>query len=137
MDAQLRENFLRELMILHNRNHYHRQQEQSQQQQQQQLGKQKGLEEQREIVEQTQQRQQKEQQIQAVDQDYISNPVEVLFLSELTTGSKKISGRCLSADFVACDTNLTHILLNDLKTPIGTQPSALVRLNDVISIEYH
>lgn len=46
------------------------------------------------------------------------------------------TGRTLSALFVACDTNLTHLLLNDLKTPIGIQSSALVRLNDVIAIEY-
>ena len=64
-----------------------------------------------------------------------SHIVDVQLFSELT-GSEKISGRTLSASFVACDTNLTHILLNDLKTPIGTQPSALVRLNDVIAIEY-
>lgn len=46
------------------------------------------------------------------------------------------AGRTLSGSFVGCDTNLTHILLNDLKTPIGIQSSALVRLNDVIAITY-
>lgn len=45
-------------------------------------------------------------------------------------------GRTLSGIFVACDTNLTHILINDLRTPTGTQRSALLRLNDVISITY-
>lgn len=46
------------------------------------------------------------------------------------------TGRTVSGLFVACDTNLTHILLNDLKTPIGIQPNALLRLNDVITISY-
>jgi len=62
--------------------------------------------------------------------------VDILLLSEQSS-SQKVTGRSLSANFVACDTGLTHILLNDLKTPIGTQPSALVRLNDVIAITYH
>lgn len=57
--------------------------------------------------------------------------VDITLLDE--SGS---TGRTLSAQFVACDTNLTHILLNDLKTPIGLQPSALMRLNDVIAITY-
>lgn len=64
-----------------------------------------------------------------------SHSIDILLLSEQSS-SQKITGRSLSANFVACDTNLTHLLLNDLKTPIGTQPSALVRLNDVISITY-
>lgn len=51
-------------------------------------------------------------------------------------GDSGSTGRTLSGLFVACDTNLTHILLNDLKTPLGTQSSALVRLNDVIAITY-
>jgi len=46
------------------------------------------------------------------------------------------TGRTVSGSFIACDTNLTHVLLNDLKTPIGIQSSALLRLNDVIAISY-
>lgn len=61
----------------------------------------------------------------------IGRPVNVTFLSD--TG---LAGRTLSGLFVACDTNLTHIILNDLKTPIGLQSSALLRLNDVIAITY-
>lgn len=57
--------------------------------------------------------------------------VNVTFFSD--SGS---TGRTLSGSFVACDTNLTHILLNDLITPIGLQSSALLRLNDVIAITY-
>lgn len=57
--------------------------------------------------------------------------VNITFLAESGT-----TGRTLSGLFVACDTNLTHILLNDLKTPIGLQSSALLRLNDVIDITY-
>lgn len=51
-------------------------------------------------------------------------------------GDSGSTGRTLSGLFVACDTNLTHILINDLKTPICTQSSALLRLNDVIAITY-
>lgn len=58
-------------------------------------------------------------------------PIDITLVNE--SGS---TGRTLSASFVACDTNLTHILLNDLKTPIGIQSSALMRLNDVIAISY-
>ena len=56
-------------------------------------------------------------------------PIDITLLNE--SGS---TGRTLSGSLVACDTNLTHILLNDLKTPIGIQSSALMRLNDVIAI---
>lgn len=57
--------------------------------------------------------------------------VDVTLLTDSTS-----TGRTLSGLFVACDTNLSHILINDLKTPIGTQSSALLRRNDVIAITY-
>lgn len=46
------------------------------------------------------------------------------------------TGRTLAANFVACDTNFTHVLLKNLETPTGIQPNVLLRLNDVISISY-
>lgn len=62
----------------------------------------------------------------------LQKKVDITFLSD--SGSSV--GRTLSGLFAFCDTNLTHILINDLKTPIGTQSSALLRLNDVIAITY-
>lgn len=59
------------------------------------------------------------------------NLVNITLLSD--SGSV---GRTLSAKFIACDTSLTHVLLRDLRTPTGIQSSALLRLNDVISITY-
>lgn len=44
------------------------------------------------------------------------------------------TGRTLTGTFVACDTNLSHILVNDLITPVGSQSCALLRLNDVVAI---
>lgn len=58
--------------------------------------------------------------------------VDITFLSD--SGSS--TGHILSGSFVACDTKLTHLILNGLNTPIGMQSSALVRINDVISITY-
>lgn len=72
-----------------------------------------------------------QQQEQQLKQEQPHREVKLLLFDE--SGS---TGRTLSGLFVACDTNLTHILLNDLKTPIGLQSSALVRLNDVIAIAY-
>ena len=66
-----------------------------------------------------------------IDDHHNHKQVNITLLAE--SGS---TGRSLSGFFVACDSNLTHILLNDLKTPIGIQSSALVRLNDVIAITY-
>lgn len=103
----MREHFLRELLIL-------QEEEQEQDRKQEQEEKQK-------------QQQQQQQQPDKVDK----RRVDVTFLAESGT-----TGRTLSGLFVACDTNLTHILLNDLKTPIGTQSSALLRHNDVIAITY-
>lgn len=57
--------------------------------------------------------------------------VDITLLTDLG-----LAGRTLSGLFVACDTNLTHTLLDGLKTPIGIQSNALLRFNDVISIEY-
>lgn len=45
-------------------------------------------------------------------------------------------GRTLCGLFIACDTNFTHILVNELKTPVGFLSGALLRLNDVIAISY-
>jgi hypothetical protein len=78
-----------------------------------------------------QQQQQQQHRQQQQQQDLQQCQVDLLLFDE--SGS---TGRTLSGLSVACDTNLTHILLNDLKTPIGIQPSALVRLNDVIAITY-
>lgn len=57
--------------------------------------------------------------------------VELLLLGDLGK-----TGCTLTGSLIACDTNLTHILLNDLQTPIGFQSNALVRLNDVLAISY-
>lgn len=107
MDARLRESFLRELMILQSAS----------------INQQPNREEESTSVETEEQRQQSVHK---------HREVELLLFDE--SGS---TGRTLSGLFVACDTNLTHILLDDLKTPIGLQTSALVRLNDVIAITYH
>lgn len=66
------------------------------------------------------------------DQSLPHQKVEVTFLSD----SGLSTGHTLSGSFVACDTKLTHIIVNDLITPIEKQSSALLRLNDVISITY-
>lgn len=91
MAAQLRESFLRELMILQS------------------------------------------QPTTSIDKDDKNESlVDILLLSELSQ-----TGRQVSANFIACDTNLTHVLVKNLNTPIGTQPSALIRLKDVIAISYN
>lgn len=59
--------------------------------------------------------------------------VNVTFFSDSGTAT----GRTLSGSFVACDKNLTHIIVNDLITPVGTRSSALIRLSDVIAISYY
>lgn len=66
-----------------------------------------------------------------LESEPVGRQVNVTLLADSSS-----TGRTLSGLFVACDTNLTHILLNDLKTPIGSQSSALLRLNDVIAISY-
>lgn len=71
------------------------------------------------------------EQEEQLSEEQTYRPIDITILDE--SGA---TGRTLAASFVACDTNLTHILLNDLKTPIGLQTSALMRLNDVIAITY-
>jgi hypothetical protein len=110
MDARLRESFLRELMIL----------------QSAPIDQQPNKE--KESVGTGQQEQQQQEVQQSLHKH---REVDLLLFDE-----SGLTGRTLSGLFVACDTNLTHVLLNDLKTPIGLQASALVRLNDVIAITY-
>lgn len=59
--------------------------------------------------------------------------IEINLLSDSNTNS---NGQIISASFVACDTRFKNIILSDLNTPIGMQSSALLRLDDVVSITY-
>lgn len=160
MDAQMREYFLRELMILQNNNNITEEQEQQEQQEQQQQQDKEvesniniGGDQDNEIKSTTTtNKNKKKREVKQLDNHqqlhYCQNRnkrdldktkedklgrtlVNVTFFSDSGT-----TGRTLSGSFVACDTNLTHILLNDLITPIGLQSSALLRLNDVIAISY-
>jgi len=40
------------------------------------------------------------------------------------------------AKFGASDVDIMHIQVNNLKTPIGTQPSALVRTSDILYVKF-
>lgn len=58
--------------------------------------------------------------------------IDITFLSDCN----KTAGQTLTASFIACDTQLKHLIISDLGTPIGMQSSALLRLDDVVSITY-
>ncbi len=40
----------------------------------------------------------------------------------------------VTAKFGACDVDILHLQVNDLKTPIGTHPSAILRTSDIVSV---
>lgn len=60
----------------------------------------------------------------------ISN-IKITLLSD-----SDVAGRTLTGLAVGCDTKLTHMLVDNLETPIGIQKNCLLRLNDVIAITY-
>lgn len=113
MDApqQMRESFLRELMLLQEREEKEKADNSEQ------------------LDEQTQQHQTTRKTAPTPTKQ---SPVNVTFFSD----SGAATGRTLCGSFVACDTNLTHIIVNNLITPVGKRSSALIRLSDVIAISY-
>lgn len=113
MDARMRESFLRELMILQSTSSSSksssRNNNNNKQDNKEEIPKTIGTDN------------------QLNKQDII---VDVTLLADSGTTSRTLTGY-----FVACDKNLSHIIIDDFKTPLGTQCS-LLRLNDVIAITY-
>ena len=55
-------------------------------------------------------------------------------ISELPMETTLYNKQRLKASFGAADLDVSNIQVNDLKTPLGTQPAALLRTSDIISI---
>ncbi|KAK2191429.1 hypothetical protein NP493_53g12001 [Ridgeia piscesae] len=54
-------------------------------------------------------------------------------ISEMPTQFVMCNHSQIKAVFSACDVDILHFQVDNLETPLGTQPSALLRTNDIVS----
>ena len=54
-------------------------------------------------------------------------------ISDLPTEFTMCNHSQIKAVFSACDVDILHFQVDKLQTPLGTQPSALLRTNDIVS----